>query len=86
MIVGTRGSKLALAQTNQVSKALSQISGEEVETEIIKTKGDKITNSQLYNMDSKGLFTKEFYEKYIIETSIILVKQMVDRAVNELSE
>ena len=34
MIVGTRGSKLALAQTNQVSKALSQISGEEVETEI----------------------------------------------------
>ena len=41
MIVGTRGSKLALAQTNQVSKALSQISGEEVETEIIKTKGEK---------------------------------------------
>ena len=69
MIVGTRGSKLALAQTNQVSKALSQISGEEVETEIIKTKGDKITNSQLYNMDSKGLFTKEL-DKVVLEEEV----------------
>lgn len=29
-------------------------------------------------------FTKEFYEKYIVETSIILIKQMVDKAITEL--
>ena len=29
-------------------------------------------------------FTKAFYEKYIVETSIILIKQMVAKAVNEL--
>ena len=59
MIVGTRGSQLALAQTNQVCADLSKITGESIDVEIIKTKGDKITTSQLYNMDSKGLFTKE---------------------------
>ena len=59
MIVGTRGSQLALVQTKQVCADLSRLTGEVIETEIIKTKGDKITTSQLYNMDSKGLFTKE---------------------------
>ena len=59
MIVGTRGSQLALAQTNQVCADLSKLTKEAIDVEIIKTKGDKITTSQLYNMDSKGLFTKE---------------------------
>ena len=59
MIVGTRGSKLALVQTDYIRSCLYNITGEEVEKNIIKTKGDKITNSQLYNMDSKGLFTRE---------------------------
>lgn len=48
MIVGTRGSKLALVQTDYIRKCLYDITGEEVEKNIIKTKGDKITNSQLY--------------------------------------
>ena len=52
MIVGTRGSQLALAQTKQVCSDLSKITGETIDIEIIKTKGDKITTSQLYNMDS----------------------------------
>ena len=59
LIVGTRGSQLALAQTKQVCQDLTRITGEQIDLEIIKTKGDKITTSQLYNMDSKGLFTKE---------------------------
>lgn len=85
MIVGTRGSKLALAQTNQVSKALSQISGEEVETEIIKTKGDKITNSQLYNMDSKGLFTKEL-DKVVLEEEVDFAVHSLKDVPTELDE
>jgi hydroxymethylbilane synthase len=67
--VGTRGSQLALAQTNQVCKDLTAITNEDIDVNIIKTKGDKITNSQLYNMDAKGLFTKEL-DKALLEEEI----------------
>jgi hydroxymethylbilane synthase len=67
--VGTRGSQLALAQTNQVCKDLASITNENIDVNIIKTKGDKITNSQLYNMDAKGLFTKEL-DKALLEEEI----------------
>lgn len=69
MNVGTRGSQLALAQTNQVCKDLASITNENIDVNIIKTKGDKITNSQLYNMDTKGLFTKEL-DKALLEEEI----------------
>lgn len=69
MNVGTRGSQLALAQTNQVCKDLASITHKNIDVNIIKTKGDKITNSQLYNMDAKGLFTKEL-DKALLEEEI----------------
>ena len=78
LIVGTRGSQLALAQTKQVCKDLSRITGEEIDLEIIKTKGDKITTSQLYNMDSKGLFTKEL--------DIALLDEEVDFTVHSFKD
>ena len=40
MIVGTRGSQLALAQTKQVCADLSKLTKEDVDVEIIKTKGE----------------------------------------------
>ena len=78
MIVGTRGSKLALVQTDYIRSCLYNITGEEVEKNIIKTKGDKITNSQLYNMDSKGLFTRELDNA--------LLEEEVDFAVHSLKD
>ena len=78
MIVGTRGSQLALAQTKQVCADLEKITGEVIDLEIIKTKGDKITTSQLYNMDSKGLFTKEL--------DIALLKEEVDFTVHSFKD
>jgi hydroxymethylbilane synthase len=78
MIVGTRGSQLALAQTRQVCADLSKITKEAIDVEIIKTKGDKITNSQLYNMDSKGLFTKEL--------DIALLEEEVDFTVHSFKD
>ena len=78
MIVGTRGSQLALAQTNKVCSDLSKIIGEKIDVEIIKTKGDKITTSQLYNMDSKGLFTKEL--------DIALLEEEVDFTVHSFKD
>ena len=78
MIVGTRGSQLALTQTKQVCAALEKITGKPIDLEIIKTKGDKITTSQLYNMDSKGLFTKEL--------DIALLEEEVDFAVHSFKD
>ena len=69
MNVGTRGSQLALVQTNQVCRDLTSITKEKIDVNIIKTKGDKITTSQLYNMDAKGLFTKEL-DKALLEEEI----------------
>lgn len=78
MIVGTRGSQLALAQTKQVCADLSKLTKEKIDIEIIKTKGDKITTSQLYNMDSKGLFTKEL--------DIALLEEEVDFTVHSFKD
>ncbi|WP_407423868.1 hydroxymethylbilane synthase [Methanobrevibacter sp.] len=78
MIVGTRGSQLALVQTKQVCADLSKLTKEAIDVEIIKTKGDKITTSQLYNMDSKGLFTKEL--------DIALLEEEVDFTVHSFKD
>ncbi len=78
LIVGTRGSKLALAQSERVCRDLSKITGETIELKTIKTKGDKITTSQLYNIDSKGLFTKEL--------DIALLEEEVDFTVHSFKD
>lgn len=63
IIVGTRGSKLALWQTeyvvNELKKLLPNIL---FDIKIIKTKGDKILDSPLHKIGDKGLFTKELEE------------------------
>jgi hydroxymethylbilane synthase len=71
VIIGTRGSNLAFTQSEYVKSSLSKITKEEINLKIIKTKGDKILSSQLYNMDSKGLFTKEL-DKALLEEEIDL--------------
>lgn len=69
MKAGTRGSRLAMVQTEYIIKELSEITSEEVEVEIIKTTGDKIKDSQLYSMDIKGIFTKEL-DKAVLEGEV----------------
>ncbi len=85
MIVGTRGSQLALAQTKQVCDELSKITKEKPQIEVIKTKGDKITESQLYNMDSKGLFTKEL-DKALLEEEVEFTVHSFKDLPTELNE
>lgn len=78
MIVGTRGSMLATVQTKYIIKELSKISDEKIETRFIKTMGDKITTSQLYNMDSRGLFTKELDRAVLDEEVDFAVHSLKD--------
>lgn len=68
--VGTRGSKLALIQTNWVIDVLKQRYPEiDFEVKVIKTKGDIIQHISLDKIGDKGLFVKEI-EKQLIEAEI----------------
>ncbi|MCE1163794.1 MAG: hydroxymethylbilane synthase [Bacteroidetes bacterium] len=56
---GTRGSELALWQTNWVCGRLREVHpGIEIEIKIIKTQGDRILDVSLSKIGDKGLFTK----------------------------
>ena len=77
--IGTRGSKLALWQANQVKTNLAMaFPNLAIEIIIIKTKGDIILDVSLSKIGDKGLFTKE------IETALLAGE--VDMAVHSLKD
>lgn len=55
LIAGSRGSKLALAQTNHVIGLLNR----DVEVKVIRTRGDNIQDVALAKIEGKAFFTKE---------------------------
>lgn len=58
-----------MVQTEHIIKELSEITSQKTEVEVIKTTGDKIKDSQLYNMDVKGIFTREL-DKAVLEGEV----------------
>jgi hydroxymethylbilane synthase len=75
--IGSRGSQLALWQANHIS-ALLRDRGHQVELEVIKTTGDKITDVALAKVGTKGMFTKEIEEA--------LAEGRIDLAVHSLKD
>ena len=75
--IGSRGSQLALWQANHISNLLRE-RGHQVELEVIKTTGDKITEVALAKVGTKGMFTKEIEEA--------LAEGRVDLAVHSLKD
>ena len=59
LILGTRGSQLALAQSGQVARDITRLTGVPVELEVISTRGDRIIDRPLAAIGGKGLFTAE---------------------------
>ena len=81
LVIGTRGSPLALAQANEVrNKILSfnNLEPDKVEIEVIKTSGDKFLNTSLSKIGGKGLFTKEIQQALIDKRIDIAVHSMKD--------
>ena len=76
IIIGTRGSKLALWQANFTKDNLEKM-GIEVEIKIIKTRGDKIQHLSFDKREGKGFFTKELEDA--------LLGGQVDLAVHSLA-
>ena len=79
IVVGSRGSNLALTQTNWVISELKKHHPNiEFEVKIIKTKGDLIQNVSLDKIGDKGLFVKEIEQQLIDKKIDIAVHSMKD--------
>jgi hydroxymethylbilane synthase len=79
IIIGSRGSELALRQANFVKRELEKKHRQIIaEIKIVKTKGDKILDVALSKIGDKSLFTKE------LETQLIARK--IDIAVHSLKD
>src|SRR5579871_3530445 len=77
IVVGSRGSKLALWQAHHIAARLTEL-GAETRIEIIKTTGDKITDVPLAKVGGKGLFTKEIEEALLARTIDVAVHSLKD--------
>ncbi|MEZ4266316.1 MAG: hydroxymethylbilane synthase [Myxococcota bacterium] len=81
LTIGTRGSALALAQSEHIRDRLLALPGgdvESVELKIIQTRGDQVLDVALSKVGGKGLFTKELEEA--------LLSGEVDLAVHSLKD
>lgn len=78
LVIGTRGSKLALWQANHVKALVEDITGLPVTLRIIKTTGDKVLDVPLAKVGGKGLFTKEIELELAAGTIDLAVHSMKD--------
>jgi len=62
VVIGTRGSKLALWQTEFVANRLKK-SGISTRIKVIETKGDRVQDVSILKIGSKGVFTEEIEEQ-----------------------
>ncbi len=77
LIIGTRGSDLALWQANFVKDSLEAI-GIAAELKIIKTQGDRILHLSFDKLEGKGFFTKELEEELLAGTIDLAVHSHKD--------
>ncbi|HEV2602961.1 MAG TPA: hydroxymethylbilane synthase [Microvirga sp.] len=81
LVIGTRGSPLALAQAHETQDRLAAALGwsvEQIPLSVIKTTGDAIQDRPLSEAGGKGLFTKEL--------DIALVEGAIDLAVHSAKD
>ena len=79
IVIGTRGSKLALWQAGHIQSELQKRHpGITIEINKIKTTGDKILDVPLAQVGGKGLFVKEIEEALLQREADIAVHSMKD--------
>lgn len=79
LVIGSRSSKLAMAQTQYVRDRLKKFYPKwDFEIKTIKTMGDKIPDVSLSRIGDKGLFTKEIEEALLGREVDLAVHSMKD--------
>ena len=76
--LGTRGSRLAVAQSGQVANAL-RARGAEIEMVVIRTSGDRLADVALADFGGKALFVREIEEALLdgrVDAGIHSLKDM----------
>ncbi len=77
--IGTRGSRLALAQTAWVKEKLEEkYPAARIETILIKTSGDRFFEASVQSIGGKGIFTKEIEDALLRHEIDIAVHSMKD--------
>lgn len=80
--IGTRGSRLALIQANEVARRIAQAGGRPVEEAaeivVISTAGDRVQDRALSEIGGKGLFTEEIEEQLLDGRIDVAVHSMKD--------
>jgi len=79
IIIGSRGSVLALRQAEEVKKALERLApGLRVSVKTITTRGDRIRDKSLSTVGGKGFFTKEIETELLAGTIHLAVHSAKD--------
>ncbi|MFC1475253.1 hydroxymethylbilane synthase [Candidatus Zixiibacteriota bacterium] len=78
IIIGSRGSDLALYQANFIKDILTDELNCQVEIKIIVTSGDKIDNLSFDKMEGKGFFTKEIEDELLAGNIDVAVHSLKD--------
>ncbi len=83
LIIGTRGSDLALWQARRVARLLDDKLGLDARLEVISTKGDRVQDVAFRKMEGKGFFTKELQEALIDGRVDLVVHSLKDLPTQE---
>ena len=78
LTIGSRGSRLALWQTNHIADELRSRFDLDIEIKAIKTQGDKILDAPLAKIGGKGLFVKEIENALLAGEIDLAVHSMKD--------
>jgi len=86
LVIGTRGSQLALAQANATADALrARCPGARVELREVTTRGDRDRSTPFSNFGATGLFVKEI-ERQLIDGAIDLAVHSMKDVPTEMDE
>jgi len=79
LVLATRGSRLALAQSEWVAREIEAHRPDvRVRLEVVRTRGDRVLDAALHEVGGKGLFVKEIEEALLAGRADIAVHSMKD--------
>lgn len=83
LVIGTRGSDLALWQARRVAARVQDELGIPCRLEVVKTQGDQVQDVAFHKMEGKGFFTKELQLALLEGTVDLVVHSLKDLPTEE---